>query len=114
LVAGPARLPQLLLSRCYDAGPTGDLNPGALLGELVDDGATSAAGRVAAAGGFAPDPRERRLPAPAARRVVSFQEDAKGFYIDHRAYDPAGLPAIVARAGTVEAWTLVNETDEVH
>ena len=106
--------PQLLLSRCYDAGPAGDVNPGALLGELVDDGATSTAGRVAPADGIPLDPDERRLPVPAANRTVSFQEDAHGFYLDHRAYAPAAPPAIVAHAGTVEAWTLVNETDEVH
>jgi FtsP/CotA-like multicopper oxidase with cupredoxin domain len=114
LVTGPARLPQLLLSRCYDAGPTGDVNPGTLLGELVDDAATTAAGRVAPPGGRTPDALVRRLPEPAARRIVRFEEDAKGFYIDRRAYDPAAPPAIVARAGTVESWTLVNDTDEVH
>jgi len=113
LATGPLH-PQLLLSRCFDAGPAGDVNPGALLGELVDDDATTAAGRVAAPLGLRAAPAYRNLPLPAARHVVGFEEDAKGFYIDHRAYAPAMPPAITARAGTVEAWTLVNETDEVH
>jgi suppressor of ftsI len=113
LATGPIH-PQLLLSRCFASGPAGDPNPGALLGELVDDGATMPAGRVAGPLGLTADAAYRRLPAPAARHIVGFEEDAKGFYLDHRAYAPAMPPAIVAHAGTVEAWTLVNETDEVH
>ncbi len=76
--------------------------------------AEHAAGRVAGPLGLHADPAYRHLPAPAAAHTITFDEDAKGFYLNHRAYAPAMAPAITAHAGTVQAWTLVNTTDEVH
>ncbi len=54
------------------------------------------------------------LPPPAATRVVRFSEDAKGFYINGRAYSPTEAPVFVVHTGTVERWTVVNHTLEDH
>ena len=113
VVAGPPS-PQLLLSRCYDAGSAGDINPAAVLGELVNDGGARETARVAAADGLRNERRYGAVPPPAVRRTLHFQEDSEHFYIDRVAYRPSLAPKIVARAGTTEEWTLENDTDEVH
>jgi FtsP/CotA-like multicopper oxidase with cupredoxin domain len=46
--------------------------------------------------------------------MVTLTEDAAGFYIDGRAFSMGAPPAIVARSGTLEEWTIRNGTDEVH
>jgi FtsP/CotA-like multicopper oxidase with cupredoxin domain len=53
-------------------------------------------------------------PAPAVQRTIRFTEDDNGFYLDGKQYDPAGPPTVTARSGTVEEWTLENDSDEVH
>ena len=113
LVTGPTR-PFYLVSLCYDAGPNGDVNPWAILGELVDDRWATNSPRIAAPLGLRVAEHYRSVPAPAVRRLIHLQEDAKGFYIDKVAYRPSSPVAIVARAGTVEEWVLENDTDEVH
>jgi FtsP/CotA-like multicopper oxidase with cupredoxin domain len=102
-----------------------------VLADLVDprtifgsppSAAASAAGAVSAAqlteDIVAPSlPQEDHAPAwpaPAARRTITFTEDANGFYIDGKTFDMDAPPSIVARAGTMEDWTILNKTDEVH
>jgi FtsP/CotA-like multicopper oxidase with cupredoxin domain len=51
---------------------------------------------------------------PAVRRTVTLTENASGFFIDGRAFSMEAAPVIVARSGTLEEWTIRNETDEVH
>ena len=114
LVTG-APHPQLLLSRCYDAGPAGEKNPGVIFGELVDDRGTEQTAHVAAP----VHATAIRIYAPLAvhatiRRTIRFQEDAHGFALNGKRFSPASPPAIVAKAGTIEEWTLENNTDEVH
>ncbi len=105
---------QYLISECFDAGPGGDINPQAILAETIDDSGATQMARVAAPFGLRPSRAYASIPPPAKYRTIHFTEDAKGFYLDKRSYDPAAPAAIVARAGTIEEWTLVNETDEVH
>jgi len=108
--------PALLRSACFDSGKTGDPDPSAVLASLD---VVAPAGNVNASP-FAvgkPLPRNffsRPLPPPAKRRTIRFTEDSNGFYLDDKAFDMDGPPSIVARSGTVERWTLVNDTDEVH
>ncbi len=118
LVTGPKQ-PTALVSKCYDAGPGGDPNPEAVLGVLADDGGASAAATATARVKAPSSLRRSRfyrtaLPAPAAQRTIHFSEDDNGFYLDGKAYDPAAPPTVVARSGTVEEWTLENDSEEVH
>ncbi|HTJ28012.1 MAG TPA: multicopper oxidase family protein [Candidatus Limnocylindria bacterium] len=114
LVTGPKQ-PAALVSKCYDAGPAGDTNPQVVLGVLRDDGGATTLARVRAPQSLRRSQFYRvALPAPAAQRTIHFEEDANGFYLDERRYDPAAPPTIVAHSGTVEEWTLENDTDEVH
>jgi len=105
---------QYLISECFDAGSGGDINPQDILAETIDDSGATQMTRVAKPFGLRPSRAYESISPPAQYRTIHFSEDAKGFYIDKRAYNPAAPAAIVARAGTTEEWTLVNETDEVH
>jgi FtsP/CotA-like multicopper oxidase with cupredoxin domain len=113
VVTGP-RANRYLLSQCFDAGPAGDVNPENVLAATIDDGGRTATARVAARLGLRPSPRFAAVPTPVRARTIAFSEDARGFYVDGRRYDPAAAPLVTARSGTLEAWTLVNRTDEVH
>jgi FtsP/CotA-like multicopper oxidase with cupredoxin domain len=117
LVVTGATHPQLLLSRCYDAGKAGEVNPGVIFGELVNDrgGGERTADRVAAPFGIALDRAYTILPAHVAQhRTIYFREDSKGFSLNGKRFSPNDPPMFVVHAGTTEEWTLDNRTDEVH
>jgi len=117
IVTGPAR-PSELRSACFNSGPTGDADPAVDLATLVDPGAndaeSSAPLELRVGSPLPANVLSQPLPPPAATRTIRFTEDAAGFYLNGKAFAMGDRPAIVARSGTVEAWTLLNETDEVH
>ena len=112
--------PTTLRTLAFDSGPIGDPDPGEPLATLVDDLGTSTSHRAPAA--HKAPPRVHRsayrdpLPPPSATQTIEFQENSTQtvYYINGAVYDPSGPPSIVSHAGTVEQWTLLNETDEVH
>jgi FtsP/CotA-like multicopper oxidase with cupredoxin domain len=122
--------PSVLRSACFDSGKTGDPDPAAIIANLVPSGSAPDAAKLGGGAAVAatlpghdalavgkPLPNNffaKPFPAPAAHRTVRFTEDSNGFYFDGKAFDMDGPPTIVARSGTVERWTLVNTTDEVH
>jgi FtsP/CotA-like multicopper oxidase with cupredoxin domain len=107
--------PTLLRSRCYDSGVAGDRDPQAVLAILRPSNPASEAA-VAARTSMPANSRNATISpeAPAVRRTVTLTENATGFFIDGRAFSMGAPPAIVARSGTLEEWTIRNETDEVH
>jgi len=121
IVTGQAQ-PAALVSNCVNTGSAGDPAPAAVLGMLADDTtwSTSAKVRSTAARVRAPVALRRSqfyrvaLPAPVAERTIHFEEDANGFYLDDKQYDPTGPSSVIAQSGTVEEWTLENDTFEVH
>ncbi|MGP6159049.1 MAG: multicopper oxidase family protein [Vulcanimicrobiaceae bacterium] len=117
VVTGPFS-PAPLISKCYDSGATGDVDPEVTFGELADDGGGTGAKvsvRVARPLGLRrPRLYRQPLPAPAAKRFIALEESGSKFYIDGTQYDPSAPPTIVAHAGTVEEWTIDNVTGEVH
>jgi len=123
--------PTVLRSACFDSGKTGDANPAVVLADLVDprtifgppraaaapgSGAAMAAeqAKLAVAASLPQAGHGPELPPPVAKRTITFTEDANGFYIDGKSFDMNAPPSVVARAGTVEDWTILNHTDEVH
>jgi FtsP/CotA-like multicopper oxidase with cupredoxin domain len=114
--------PAALISKCYQSGPAGDTDPEVALGVLVDDTnwpqpstATTQAKRVQRLASIRYSQYyHSAMPPPSAERLIHFQEDANGFYINGLAYDPNGTPQVVAQSGTTEEWTLENDTQEVH
>ena len=55
-------------------------------------------------------------PPPAAQRQIILTENvvSNQFFINAQAYTPGAAPQIVAKSGTVEQWTVLNESGEVH
>jgi FtsP/CotA-like multicopper oxidase with cupredoxin domain len=110
------RSPVMLQTRCYDSGSGGDRDPAAVLAVLTP--ATTPLATASALDANRVEPQTRTttisVQAPARKRIIHLTEDANGFYIDGRAFSMHGQPAIVAHAGTLEEWTFVNDTDEVH
>ncbi|GAC1540023.1 MAG: hypothetical protein NVS2B17_15900 [Candidatus Velthaea sp.] len=122
-VVSAASEPSALRSACIDSGMAGDANPAVVLAQLVDPlagfGKPSATlpahADLARIGAPLPDNLLSRPPAaPAVKRLIRLTEDARGFYINGKAFDMSGAPAIVARLGTLEEWLIENMTDEVH
>jgi suppressor of ftsI len=120
IVTGPAQ-PAALISKCVNTGSAGDPAPQIVLGVLADDSQWAQPSQTQVSTHVRAPFALRRsafyrvaLPAPAAQRTIHFEEDANGFYLDNQKYDPTGPPSIVAQSGTVEEWTLENDTDEVH
>jgi FtsP/CotA-like multicopper oxidase with cupredoxin domain len=114
VITGPKH-PQMLYSLCFDTGPGGDENPGAILGEL-DPEDSSALARVPPPIGLAMPARYETVPTDVARsRTIRLSEGAHNrFFIDGVAYRPGLPPALTAHSGTLERWTIENESTEVH
>ena len=113
--------PTSLISRCVDTGPLGDAAPQVILALLQDDSTWTSAKSAAPQTRVAAPLALRRsqfyrvaLPAASAERTIHFTEDDNGFYLNGAQYDPTGGPSIVAQSGTVEEWTLENDSDEAH
>ncbi len=120
LVTG-GRTTASLISKCYNAGTAGDADPQVVLGVLADDSKWKNAATADVTARVRTTLALRRsqfyrtaLPAPVAERTIHFSEDDNGFYLNGLAYNPQAGPSIIAHAGTVEEWTLVNDSDEVH
>lgn len=104
-----------LITLCYNAGPVGDQDPLQPIVELRPKAASAVApSRVSVAPRAAPAPVPAAILAIAAHRLVTFSEDANGFYINGKAYDPSAPPMFVVHTGTVEEWTVQNVTYEMH
>lgn len=107
----------VLRSRCYDSGPAGDLDPAVILARLQPsdyEGAKSPMDApISEAAAQQRDPIA--LTEPAQRRTILFSEDTNGYHINHRRFDMQSMdPMVTVRSGTVEEWTVENDTDEVH
>lgn len=118
VVHGPAA-PTLLRSRCVDSGPGGDAQPATILGEFIVAGRANRPPEpiVATTASLAPNVLSERQPAPLLRRTIRLTEDATSFSINGKSFDMKammGPAAVVARAGTLEEWDVINDTDEVH
>lgn len=98
----------------FDTGPAGDQYPDVVLATLVSGGTPQTP--IALPDRLPPveDLRERPI---AERRTIVFSEtageDDQKFFIDGKMFDPDRVDTR-ARLGTVEEWTIRNESDELH
>lgn len=103
---------------CTDTGPVGDPNPPQTLAMVYGTGATASLPLVATPGPTPParGTYEETMGAPAQQRSVVFSENANStaFYLNGRAYNQNAGPMFTVASGTVERWTLYNDTQEVH
>lgn len=116
--------PTVMRANCFYSGLTGDPDPPQILATLASDGKAAArhrypTARQILASRVVPLPDAilgHALPAPSVQRVTVFSEDSNGtaFYIDGKQFSHSDPPHFIARAGTVEEWTVLNDSDEVH
>ena len=120
LVTGGAA-PSALISKCFDTGGFFP-NPEVVLGLLTNDSQWARSvtrdahvnrplGSIRRAQYF-----QSPMPPPAAQRTFTFSaaQNGSAFYINGQAYSPSAPPLAVVQSGTVEQWTLVNATTEMH
>jgi FtsP/CotA-like multicopper oxidase with cupredoxin domain len=118
IVTAPAAgAPTVLRTRCVDTGPDGDSNPEMIVADVVSAERTaSAASRTVVANDppvYRPAPIEG-LQASPPQFVVTFTEDAKGFYVNGRAFAPEAAPLVRVALGSYQHWRVLNRTREVH
>jgi suppressor of ftsI len=117
-VTGPHYATAKFRTLCVDTGPVGDIAPNRVLADLsTQDPARDA---------LVPGPEALQPTRKPARDIRSFaisdtktivftENKPSGIYmINGQRYDPTKPAHYFARVGTVEAWTVVNETPELH
>ncbi|MFJ7902121.1 multicopper oxidase family protein [Streptomyces sp. NPDC096198] len=106
--AGTARLETLP----YDSGRAGNKFPRAELATVATSGTPVL--RVSMPTAFASHEDLTRAPV-AARKTIAYTENKAGtkFFINGKTYDPRRTD-FTATLGTVEEWTVRNDTDEAH
>jgi FtsP/CotA-like multicopper oxidase with cupredoxin domain len=106
-----------LRTLCVDTGSAGDPNPAMVLADLSAGG--SAAPKLRGSNRKLPPPEYQSIDLSANESTdpdftVVFTEDAKGFYINDKKYEPDAVPMTRARAGTYQHWRILNSSAELH
>jgi FtsP/CotA-like multicopper oxidase with cupredoxin domain len=117
-VTGPHYATAKFRTLCVDTGPVGDIAPNRVLADLNTQDPERDA--------LVPGPEALQPTRKPARDIRSFaisdtktivftENKPSGIYmINGQRYDPTKPAHYFARVGTVEAWTVVNETPELH
>ena len=120
VVTGPASGHARFRTLCYNTGPDGDADPYIVLGHVVApkhgrNGGDFSTSPIAAGAPLPQNAYDTALPPPSVKRLVILTENAKPhFFINGQSYSPGAPPMFVVRAGTVEAWHILNDTYEIH
>jgi suppressor of ftsI len=120
VVTGPASGRAKFHTLCYNTGPNGDADPHIWLAELVPpkhrtDGGDFSSRPLTVGEPLPANVYTTALPAPVAKRLVVFSEDAKPkFFINGKSFNIHSPPMFVVHTGTVEEWHVVNVTYEIH
>ena len=119
VVTGPSNGYASFRTLCYDSGVAGDRDPDLKLATMAAPHQKQTLHRrieePLRVG--APLPRNgytTPLPPPAAHRTITFSEGAKRFLIDGMSFWMSAPPLFVVHVGTVEAWHIVNVSQEIH
>jgi FtsP/CotA-like multicopper oxidase with cupredoxin domain len=98
----------------FETGPAGDSYPGVTLATLVSSGDPVDPIPLPAASAFPPVEDLRTVPNPNPRTIVfSETSDGNTFFINGKTFDENRVDTTV-QFGTVEEWTLVNCSQELH
>jgi suppressor of ftsI len=104
-----------LRTQCVDTGPVGDPVPPQILVHLQPSGDTPSE-LLSDNAQVQRGPLQSALPAPSAFHTVKYTEnsDTREFFINDKLFSITDPPMFVAHVGTVEEWTVENDTDELH
>jgi suppressor of ftsI len=105
----------LLRSQCYDSGAVGDRDPEINLARLQPPVSEASDADRSVTTGTARKVSVVPVGAPSVRRTVTFTEDGDGYYINGKRFDMKSMePMFTVQSGTLEEWTVNNDTDEIH
>lgn len=117
----PAGTTAYVRTNCFDPGSAGDPMPGAILASIDSSAAPAVAstGSGIAGARVALGTSPFRFNSAAAINAASVAATRTIFYSDQNtingvAYDPAAPPQFYAQSGTVEEWTIQNNSSQVH
>jgi FtsP/CotA-like multicopper oxidase with cupredoxin domain len=118
LVTGPNQAGATFRSLCVNTGPTGNIMPNRVLAD-IDPTKSGAFPLAFGASDLEPTRKPavdiRSLPIANTKTIVFTENQSNGqYFINGQLYDPDAPPHYFAKAGTVEAWTIVNKTTELH
>jgi suppressor of ftsI len=117
-VTGSSLAHPKLRSLCVDAGPVGHIDPARVLADINPLGTGGEAlvpGPATLVPTHKPAADIRSMPVAAKKTIVFTEDQSDGYYyINGELYDPSKPPHYFAKSGTVEEWTVVNKTQELH
>jgi suppressor of ftsI len=116
IVTGPKTGGAAFRTACTDTGPAGDPNPPTVL-STIEAGRTTSLPIVPAATTLQSGTYEESATGPIAQqRTLNFTENPDGvsFYLNGQQYTPTSAPMFTVQSGTIERWTILNSTQEVH
>jgi len=115
---GSGGAPAMVRSLCVDTGPVGDVDPVRVLATIdptTSGGNSLVLGPASLRPTHKPATDIRSLPIAGKKTIVFTEDKPNGlYYINGQIYNPAKPPQYFAKVGTVEAWTIVNKTSELH
>jgi suppressor of ftsI len=117
-VTGPTQAHAKLRSLCVDTGPDGNVDPDRVLADILPVGPGGNA-LVPGPANLVPTHKplaDIRTYPIAAKKTIVFTEDKPNgeYFINGELYNPNKAPEYFAKVGTVEEWTIVNKTQELH
>lgn len=119
VVTGPRSGVGIFRTDCYDSGIAGDHDPELKLAALraprgKQDVRRPFIGPLTVGAPLPKNVYTTSLPPVAAKRTVIFSEGPNHFFINGKAFSMSAPPDYVVHVGTVEAWHIVNDTQEIH
>jgi suppressor of ftsI len=119
-VAGPsAGTTAYLRTNCFDAGSAGDPMPAEILASIVSTSSPTDQAHLRAQRAPAASASSYRRVAASSLASAPIAERRTLYYSDQNtingvAYDPSAPPMFYAQSGTVEEWTIQNNSSQVH
>jgi len=119
IVTGPpAGAHATLRTACVDTGPSGDINQGQVLADVVPATASDAPMPTVPVSSQPPVYKVATGIAAAERAApqftVNFGEDEHGFYINGQKFSMDAKPMTTVQIGSYQHWRIVNKAHEVH
>jgi suppressor of ftsI len=119
IVTGPAAgAHSTLRTVCVDTGPSGDINQGQVLADIVPSAPSPAPLPTVPASSQPPVYKDVRGVDAAKqeppRFTVDFSEDKHGFYINGKQFTVDAAPMVTVQVGSYQHWRVVNEAHEMH
>ena len=119
IVGPPSTSPTYLRTACVDSGQAGDPMPAAILGSLTSASSPVDQLRIHSVQRVSKTAKRYKIHTAAAIGATPVSAHRTIFYSDQNtingvAYEPGAPPMFYAQVGTVEEWTIQNNSSQIH